>query len=150
MHLCWYSCAIKICIRQNLNSQVHLSCLYAVVNCWTVKHTCGLSTAGHADSHRCYDTSKFHKPLAGWTGQQMPMRNLLRFIGKQADAIHDVDPKVTIGKHNSICSTIRGLLHTQSKFTSNNDSLIHGRWSHTTSKNTASYLLTSALVFCSC
>ena len=48
------------------------------------------------DSNPCFDTRILSGSGAGWVGQGVPMRNLLRFINRQIAAIKREDPKVLI------------------------------------------------------
>lgn len=52
-----------------------------------------------SDSEACFDTTPLSGSGAGWTGVNLPMRNILQFISMQASAIHTADPKalVTVG-----------------------------------------------------
>ena len=50
----------------------------------------GLVRAGRSDSESCYDTQVLSGTGAGWAGKNIPMRNLQRFINKQAAAIKGI------------------------------------------------------------
>lgn len=51
------------------------------------------------DDEPCYDTSNLSGSGAGWTGRDLPLRDILRFTNQLAAAIRAADPKalVTIG-----------------------------------------------------
>ena len=56
----------------------------------------------------CFDTSSVLSGSgAGWTGGQWPIKDVLRFINRQAAAIHAADPKslVTVGSWSQYAST---------------------------------------------
>jgi hypothetical protein len=60
----------------------------------------GSVAAGVADADACFDTMALRGTGAGWAQTHpIPMRNVLRFVGVQAAAIHDVAPDalVTVG-----------------------------------------------------
>jgi len=52
-----------------------------------------------ANSNPCYDTRMLGQYGGGWTGENVPMQAMLRFINLQASAIRQEDPKalVTVG-----------------------------------------------------
>jgi len=52
-----------------------------------------------ADSNPCFDTSKMGQYGAGWTGNNVPIRDFLRFINRHSAIIKREDPKalVTLG-----------------------------------------------------
>nr|XP_045602791.1 mannan endo-1,4-beta-mannosidase-like [Procambarus clarkii] len=47
----------------------------------------------------CYDTTQIGVQGAGWAGNEIPMENILRFIGRQNQAVRSIDPEtlITIG-----------------------------------------------------
>ncbi|XP_045603003.1 mannan endo-1,4-beta-mannosidase [Procambarus clarkii] len=51
------------------------------------------------NSDPCYDTTNMDYHGAGWAGNNIPMERLLRFIGRQNQAVHSIDPQTltTIG-----------------------------------------------------
>jgi len=55
-----------------------------------------------SDAEPCHDTTALSGSGAGWAGGNLPMKNLQRFVNKQAAAIHAADPKalVTVGTWN--------------------------------------------------
>ncbi|XP_045603000.1 mannan endo-1,4-beta-mannosidase [Procambarus clarkii] len=52
-----------------------------------------------SSSNPCYDTTVIGEAGAGWTGEDIPMEKLLRFIGRQNQAIRSIDSEtlITIG-----------------------------------------------------
>jgi len=48
------------------------------------------------DSNPCFSTKSLQGSGAGWSGGNIPMKNMLKFINWQADAIHSVDPKALV------------------------------------------------------
>lgn len=66
---------------------------------WEIMNEPEGSISTDSNSNPCYDTSKLSGSGAGWTGTYLPMENMLRFLGRQAAAIHEEDASalVTIG-----------------------------------------------------
>jgi len=52
-----------------------------------------------SNAEPCFDTTPLLGSGAGWTGDNIPMKNILQFISAQTSAIHAADPKalVTVG-----------------------------------------------------
>merc|ERR1711934_955091 len=48
------------------------------------------------DSEPCHDTNALSGSGAGWAGGNLPMKNLQRFVNKQAAAIHQANPKALV------------------------------------------------------
>jgi len=51
-------------------------------------------TAGVGGAEPCFDPSSAHD--VGWAGNDIPLQYLQRFVGRQAAAIHEVDPAVLV------------------------------------------------------
>jgi mannan endo-1,4-beta-mannosidase len=66
---------------------------------WEIMNEPEGSLKYESDSDPCFDTIHLNGTGAGWAGQKVTMKELLRFHNKQASAIHTTDPKalVTVG-----------------------------------------------------
>ncbi|KAH3732183.1 endo-beta-1,4-mannanase [Pelomyxa schiedti] len=49
-----------------------------------------------SDSEPCFDTIPLLGSGAGWTGVNLPMKNILQFVSMQTSAIHSADPKALV------------------------------------------------------
>ena len=66
---------------------------------WEIMNEPEGSLAINSNDNPCFDTSLLQGSGAGWTGENIPMENFLRFINRQISAIKREDPKAlaTIG-----------------------------------------------------
>ena len=66
---------------------------------WEIMNEPEGSIAINSDGDPCFDTSVLQGSGAGWTGENIPMKNFLRFFNRQIAAIKQQDPKAlaTIG-----------------------------------------------------
>merc|ERR1719394_880870 len=60
-----------------------------------------------SNNEPCFDTTKLQGSGAGWTGWNMDMQKLNKFLATQVQAIHSLDPNalVTIGSWNERAQT---------------------------------------------
>ena len=66
---------------------------------WEIMNEPEGSVAINSDGNSCFDTSSLQGSGAGWTGENVPMANFLKFFNLQIAAIKKQDPKAlaTIG-----------------------------------------------------